>query len=97
MTKVKTKNVSALTARTQFGQVMERASRNRERFLVTKKGAAKVMILGVEDFASLVGDSFPELTRLQEQAKRSGASKLSMREINAEIGKYRREKAKQRA
>jgi prevent-host-death family protein len=97
MRKVRTESLSALTARTQFGQVMERASRNRERFLVTRKGEAKVMILGVEDFASLVGDSFPELTKLQEQAKRSGASKLSMREINAEIRKYRKERAKARA
>ena len=45
-----TKQVPALTARTQFGQILERVSRNGERFVVTKKGEAKAVILGVEDF-----------------------------------------------
>jgi hypothetical protein len=35
---VMTKNVPAFIARTQFGQILERASKNNERFLVTKKG-----------------------------------------------------------
>jgi prevent-host-death family protein len=47
---VMTKNVPAFIARTQFGQILERASKNNERFLVTKKGEAKAIILGVEDY-----------------------------------------------
>jgi hypothetical protein len=35
---VMTKNIPAFIARTQFGQILERASKNNERFLVTKKG-----------------------------------------------------------
>jgi hypothetical protein len=33
-----TKRVPALLARTQFGQILERVARNRERFVVTKQG-----------------------------------------------------------
>lgn len=93
MNKVKTKNVSALTARTQFGQVMERASGNRERFVVTKKGQAKVMIMGLADFARISGEQPEFLTRSQREAEKSGASKLTMRDINREIAAYRRERA----
>ena len=48
-----TKQVPALIARTQFGQILERVSRKGERFVVTKKGEAKAVILGVEDFCRL--------------------------------------------
>ena len=42
---IMTKNVPAFIARTQFGQILDRASKNKERFLVTKKGEAKAIIL----------------------------------------------------
>jgi prevent-host-death family protein len=42
-----TKNVSALIARTQFGQILDRVSKNRERFLVTRKGQGAAVILSV--------------------------------------------------
>jgi hypothetical protein len=38
--KLVTKSLPAFIARTQFGQILERVSGNRERFLVTKKGEA---------------------------------------------------------
>ena len=49
-----TKQVPALTARTQFGQILQRVSRNGERFVVTKKGEPTAVILGVEDFLQAV-------------------------------------------
>lgn len=52
-----TKNVPAFIARTQFGQILERVSRNNERFAVTKKGEAKSIISGVEDFLQAVTES----------------------------------------
>jgi len=41
--KLVTKGLPAFIARTQFGQILERVSGNRERFLVTKKGEAKAI------------------------------------------------------
>ena len=45
-------NIPAFLARTQFGQILDRVSGNNERLVVTKKGEAKAIILGLEDFLS---------------------------------------------
>jgi prevent-host-death family protein len=93
---VMTKNVSAFIARTQFGQILERASKNNERFLVTKKGEAKAIILGVEDFLQAIVETPKSLSALQEQAKKSGAHKLTLEEIEKEIDAARRIKHKKK-
>lgn len=90
-----TKSLPAFLARTQFGQILERVSQNRERFLVTKKGEAKAVILGVEDFLQAVVKTPKSLAALHRQAQRSGADKLTLEEIEAEIAAVRRAKAKQ--
>jgi prevent-host-death family protein len=95
--KLVTKSVPAFIARTQFGQIMERVSQNRERFLVTKKGEAKAVILGVEDFLQAIVKTPKSLTALQEKAKKSGADTLTLEEIEAEIAAVRRGKAKPKA
>ena len=92
-----TKSVPAFIARTQFGQILERVSQKRERFLVTKKGEAKAVILGVEDFLQAVVKTPKALAALQDQAQKSGADKLSLEEIEAEIAAVRREKTRQKA
>jgi prevent-host-death family protein len=91
---IMTKNIPAFIARTQFGQILERASKNKERFLVTKKGEAKAIILGVEDYLLAIVKTPESLSALQEQAKRSGADKLSLEEIEKEINAVRRIKTK---
>jgi prevent-host-death family protein len=67
-----TKSVPALLARTQFGQILERVARNRERFVVTKNGQAKAVILSIEDYLRSVVKAPASMAALQEQAKRSG-------------------------
>lgn len=84
-----TKSVPAFIARTQFGQILERASRNNERFVVTKKGEAKAIILGVEDFLRAIVEPPESLVVLQEQAKKSGARKLTIEEMENEIDAVR--------
>ncbi len=92
-----TKNVSALIARTQFGQILERASQNSERFVVTKNGEAKAIILGVEDFLHAIETTTPEsLTALQEQAKKSGAHRLTLEQMEKEIAHVRSIKSKKK-
>ena len=87
---VMTKNVPAFIARTQFGQILERVSQNNERFVVTKKGEAKAIILGVEDFLQATAQTPESLTILQRQAQKSGANRLSLEEIEEEIDAVRR-------
>lgn len=93
--KLMTKSVPAFLARTQFGQILTRVAQNRERFVVTKKGEATAVILGIEDFLQTVVKPSPELAAVQEAAKRSGADKLTLEEIEAEIEAVRQAKAKQ--
>jgi prevent-host-death family protein len=42
--------VSALTARTQFGQITKRATQKNERFVVGRRGAPSVVIMSVHDY-----------------------------------------------
>jgi len=88
-----TKSVPALIARTQFGQILDRVTQGRERFVVTKNGEAKAVILGIEDFLRAVVKTPKSLTALQKQAQKSGADKLTLEEIEAEIDAARRAKA----
>jgi prevent-host-death family protein len=87
-----TKSVPAFIARTQFGQILERVSRNRDRFLVTRKGEVKAVILGVEDFLEAVVKAPKSLAALQRQARRRGTDKLTLEEIEDEIAAVRRAK-----
>jgi prevent-host-death family protein len=89
-----TKNIPAFIARTQFGQILERAAKNKERFLVTKKGEAKAIILGVEDYLRTIVETPESLSALQEQAQKSGADKLTLEEIEKEINAVRQIKTK---
>lgn len=82
--------ISALTARTQFGQIMQRATEKRERFLVGRRGEPKVIIMGVDDYIDAFAPTPPELAAMQTTARRTGASKLTMRQIEAEVTAVRR-------
>jgi prevent-host-death family protein len=89
-----TKNVPALIARTHFGQILERASQNNERFVITKKGEAKAIILGVEDFLQAVENPPESLVELHKQAKRSGTYEMTLEETEKEIESVRGVKQK---
>ncbi len=90
--RVMTKNVPAFIARTQFGQILERVSQNNERFVVTKKGEAKAVILGVEDFLQAIAQTPESLAALQREAQKSGANRLTLEEIEKKIDAVRRSK-----
>ena len=94
--KLVTRSIPAFIARTQFGQILERVSEEKERILVTKNGEAKAVILGAEDFLQAVVKTPGSLRALQEEAKRSGANKLSLDDIEAEIQAVRRAKTSEK-
>ena len=85
-----TKNISALIARTQLGQILERVKKNQERFLISKKGEATAVILSVEDYLKNIVKQPDVLTKLQKQAKKAGTDKLSLEDIDAEIKAFRK-------
>jgi hypothetical protein len=90
-----TTRLPASIARTQFGRILERASGNRERFLVTKKGDIKAIILGIEDFLQVVGTMPPELAAIEVEAKQHGTDTLTLEKLAAEILAGRRAKRRQ--
>jgi prevent-host-death family protein len=83
--------VSALTARTQFGQIMRRATRNRERFVVDRRGEPQVIIMSVDDYVDTIAPPPEWLQGLWAASKRRGTDKLTSRQIDLVIGKARRE------
>ncbi len=85
-----TKNISALMARTQLGQILERVKKNQDRFLISKKGEATAVILSIEDYLKNIVKQPDVLTKLQEQAKKAGTDKLSLEDIDAEIKAFRK-------
>ncbi len=87
-----TKKISALTARTQFGQIMNRAIERRERFLVDRRGAPAVIIMSVDDYLQTIAPEDIALKNIRDEAKRTGLDKLTMEDVDAEIAAYRREK-----
>lgn len=87
-----TKKISALTARTQFGQIMNRAVERQERFLVDRRGEPAVIIMSVDDYLETIAPEDSALRKIRDEAKRTGLDKFTMEEIDAEIAAYRREK-----
>ena len=85
------KIVSALAARTQFGQIMRRARTAQTRFVVNRRGEPQVVIMGIKDFLQTVGPEKKVLAAIRAAARRRGGGKLSMGEIDREIRAYRRE------
>lgn len=85
--------ISALAARTQFGQIMRRAAgQAQERFVVDRRGEPCVVIMGVKDFLKTVAPEPEVLAAIRAASKKNGRSKLSMREIDREVSAYRKER-----
>ena len=82
--------VSALTARTQFGQIMRRASSKNERFLVDRRGKPSVIIMSVQDYIATVAPEPKWLAKIRAQSAKNGTDKLTTGEINSIVSKVRR-------
>jgi prevent-host-death family protein len=86
------KVITALTARTQFGQILRRAGRQQERFIVDRRGNPEVVIMGLKDFLKTIAPEPEVLRAIRAEAVRNKTSKLSSRQIDREITAYRRER-----
>lgn len=86
------RRVDAHIARTQFGQIMDRAVANNERFVVERRGEPAVVIMSVQDFVRTAAPPPDWLEKAWNGAKKRGLDKLTARDIDSEIVAYRREK-----
>lgn len=90
--KQRTTAISALTARTQLGQIMQRATERRERFLVGRRGQPAVVIMSVEDYADAMAPAPGWLEAAWREADAAKTDALTTREIDREVKAYRQAK-----
>ncbi len=88
------RRVDAHLARTQFGQIMDRAVENNERFVVERRGEPAVVIMSIQDFIRTAAPPPDWLKKAWNGAKKRGLDKLAPSDIDAEISAHRREKRK---
>ncbi|OLC95453.1 MAG: hypothetical protein DMG35_07580 [Acidobacteria bacterium] len=86
--------VPALTARTQLGQILKRVRENKERFVVDKRGEPQAVILSVEEYLRNFSRPIPIVKQIRQEAKGKALDRMTLRAINQEIKRYRRERRK---
>lgn len=92
-TKSAVKTIEALEARVRFGSVMAEVEKTNTRFLVSKRGKPKMIMLSVDDYLKNILKEDTLLTEIQFKAKESGLDKMTSKEIAAEIKAARKEKS----
>lgn len=84
--------ISAVTARTQLGQILKRINQKNERFVVDRRGQPQAVIMGINDYIDTFAPTPEWLKAIGAEAKAKGLNKLTMRQIDAEIAAARRER-----
>jgi prevent-host-death family protein len=84
--------ISALTARTQLGQVLRRTAQKNERFVVERRGQPSVIIMSIKDYIETMAPTPDWLKAIGAETNKKGLNKLSMRQIDAEIAAVRKER-----
>ena len=81
--------VSALTARTQLGQILKRVKAKNERFIIGRRGQPQAVVMSIEDYVDTVAPAPDWLKSAWAEAKKNGTDKLTMRDIDREIAEVR--------
>lgn len=84
--------VSAVTARTQLGQILKRINQKNERFVVDRRGKPQAVIMSINDYIDTFAPTPEWLRAIGQEAKEKGLNKVTMRQIDAEIASARRER-----
>ena len=88
------KVVSALTARTQLGQILRRVKSSKERFLIGRNGEPQAVVMGIDDYIDTVAPAPHWLKSAWATSQKNGTDKLTMREIDAIVAEDRAKVAK---
>ena len=84
------RRIDAHIARTQFGQIMDLATKNNERFIVDRRGEPAIVIMSVQDFIRTAAPPPDWLETAWSGAKRRRLDNLAPADIDAEIAAHRR-------
>src|ERR1700674_3323967 len=86
--------VSALSARANFGKLLDRVADGRGSLVIEKRGTPKAVLLSIREYVKLAAPE-PEVLRIiGEESKRNGTNKMTQRQIDQEIKAYRAQKKK---
>ena len=91
------KVVSALTARTQLGQILKRVKTKNERFIIGRRGQPQAVVMSIEDYVDTVAPAPDWLKSTWAESKKNGTDKLTIRQIDAIIAEDRAKGAKKAA
>jgi prevent-host-death family protein len=86
--------VSALSARSNFGKLLNQVEGERRSLVIEKRGTPRAVLLSLRDYVKLAAPE-PEVLRLiGEESLRKDTSELSSREIDQVIRKTRKQRKK---
>jgi prevent-host-death family protein len=86
--------VSALKARANFGELLNRVDSERRSLVIERRGTPRAILLSIRDYVKLAAPE-PEVLRvIGEESKRKGTNRLTPRQIDQLIKEYRAEKKK---
>jgi prevent-host-death family protein len=86
--------VSALSARSNFGRLLDRVDVQRKSIVIEKRGTPRAVLLSIRDYVKLAAPE-PEVLRiLGEESERKGTSALTSRQIDRVIKASRSQKTK---
>ena len=86
--------ISALTARTQFGQILRRATQKNERFLIERRGEPQAIIISLDDYIDAFAPTPAWLKAIGAESKRKGTDTLSSSQIDRIIKTARSKKSR---
>ena len=86
--------VSALSARANFGKLLDRVADERGSLVIEKRGTPKAVLLSIHDYVKLAAPEPEVLGIIGEESKRNGTHKMTQRQIDQEIKAYRAQKKK---
>jgi prevent-host-death family protein len=85
-------SIGVAEARSNLGRIIRRASaKNPDRFVIGVRGEPKVIVIGLDDYNSLVAAPPAIVAEIHSLSRANGTEKLTMEEIDAEIAAHRRE------
>jgi len=86
--------VSALSARTSFGSLLQRVEDERRSLVIEKRGTPRAVLLSIRDYVRLAAPE-PEVLRvLGEESQRKGTDALSSQRIDQIVKAARAQKRK---
>lgn len=86
--------ISALRVRAHFGEVLRRVEKERHSLVIEKRGIPRAVLLSLQEYVRLAAPEPEVLRAIGEESKRRGTSKLTSRQIDAEIRAARAKKQK---